>query len=665
MKKQSWSLLSLLAAGLMLCACSSSDDVVEESATTDTSSDGNTYVSVALNMGGASVTRATATYDAGESYESTVTKDNSIFLFYDSDGNYLTDGTIADFSTTESTTSESTSSSDDYAQYATVVLGPTTSIPSKMLALLNVGADSDLPTNLKNKSLSDVYSVTTSYLPTSSTSEGSTTWSGFIMANALQYSADDDGNNAFTYGVDINENAITTSETDAKGNTTAQEIYVEREVAKVTIETAIEADDGVYSVDLTSSSDESSSESSKSRYLYTASGDGTTSLGSVTVNVVIDGWTINAINSTGHVLKNYDSEWSPGTDWYESTSGYSNRLFWAKDDNYTYSSTDAVTITGSESTTGGTTDITYSYSGTGVFKDLTYKTYAEAKKAGTSTDAAYYHENTAPYDAQVAFNDGGEQACVPTLLLATHLTIGVTSSESTTTYDLSVESGDDDYSTVTDLFEDCNVYYCSGSFYTLAAVEAKIAADLKTAGYYWSSDGSTKVYISGDDLTLTFAESAYDNSGRIKVTAVTVSKSGDTSSSYTLYDSDGSSATLSADDINKTSLLATSTDSDGNTTGGLFCYAGGKMYYQTPIDHLSASSDIDNSENFSSSYTFKGLVRNHSYTINIKNITGLGWPVYDEDEPLVYIPGSEKNYYVTCTINILDWYKNDTQDVTF
>ena len=662
MKKQSWSLLSLLAAGLMLCACSSSDDVVEESTTTDTSSDGNTYVSVALNMGGASVTRAAATYDAGETYESAVTKDNSIFLFYDSDGNYLTDGTIADFSTS----TESTSSSDDYAEYATVVLGPTTSIPSKMLALLNVGADTNLPSNLKNKSLSDVYSVTTSYLPTSSTSEGSTTWSGFIMANALQYSADDDGNKAFTYGVDINENAITTSETDAKNNTSAQEIYVEREVAKVTIKTEISADDD----------DESSS---KSRYLYTASSDGTTSPGSVTVNVVIDGWTINAINSSGHVLKNYDSDWSPGDGWYESTSGYSNRLFWAKDDNYTYTSTDAVTISGTESTTDGTTDITYTYTGTGVFKDLTYRTYAEAKKAGTSTDAAYYHENTAPYDAQVAFNDGGEQACVPTLLLATHLTIGVTSGETTTTYDLSVGSDDDSYSTVTALFEDCNVYYCSGSFYTLAAVEAKIAADLTTAGYYWSSDnGSTKVDISGDDLTLTFTESAYDNSGRIKVTAVTVSKSDDTSSSYTLYNSSNTSITTtneldSSSDfvtaINSTSLLKTSTDSNGNTTGGLFCYAGGKMYYQTPIEHLSASSDIDNSSNTNvsstSTYTYKGLVRNHSYTINIKDITGLGWPVYDEDEPLVYIPGSEKNYYVTCTINILDWYVNDTQDVTF
>ena len=58
-------------------------------------SDANQYMAVNIAMPGGASTKAAGDYRDGTEAESTVNVNNSIFLFYDAYGNYLTAGTIS------------------------------------------------------------------------------------------------------------------------------------------------------------------------------------------------------------------------------------------------------------------------------------------------------------------------------------------------------------------------------------------------------------------------------------------------------------------------------------------------------------------------------------------------------------------------------------------
>ena len=703
MKKQFLTLFTLLVAGLLICACSSSDDVVDVADVATTVDAGNAYVKVTLNTGNSSVTRATDTYDEGTEAERAISSTQSIFLFYDESGDYITYGTIVaddDDSSSDDSSSDSDSSEDsstDYTEYATIVLGAYNVTPTQMLAVLNIGGQDSID-QYKGLTLTEMLTKIAYDTPEYSESSSSTDY--FVMSNALRYDSDE---KSLTYGLTIDEDAIYESEEKAEEGTTSHEIFVEREVAKVKISSS-------YSSTSTDSDGNTTTNSlNNSRGFYT--GASSSEVSTATVTVDLDGLAVNAINTQGYIVKQYDEDWESNVSgWYDETTNSSNRFLWAQDANYDYSSSDGITI--STSTDNGTT--TYTTTGTGVFDGLKFLSYSDAAEAGTDASTAYYHENTAPYDAQEAFNGGGEEACVPTILAVGHITLNVvaTNDVAAGTYDLSSLS--DEGKTI---FSDGNVYMSNSSFFTLNAVKEFIVKDLGSS-YVWikgtlsgetfkASDDATAIALDADDLTLTFKEVAYDNTGRIQVASVALASSptnattttssapatraddpqyylvsvgtdDDGNTTYTAVAAAGSSSVSSNDfitAINNTSLIvtgtSTTTDDDGNTTtettGGLFCFTGGKLYYQAPIEHLSASSDIDGSESFPTSegYTFKGLVRNHYYIIDITAITGLGWPVYNVDEPLVIIPGTEKEYYINCTINVLDWYKHDTQEVEF
>ena len=598
-----------------------------------------------------------------------------------------------DDSSNDDSDSDSSDDSSDYTKYATIVLGAYNVTPTQMLAVLNIGGQDSID-QYKGLTLTEMLTKIAYDTPEyseSSDDDSSDDTDYFVMSNALRWYS----GGALTYGLTIDEDAIYESEEKAEAGSTSHKIFVEREVAKVKISSS-------YSSTSTDSDGNTTTNSlNNSRGFYT--GASSSEVSTATVTVDLDGLAVNAINTQGYIVKQYDEDWESNVSgWYDETTNSSNRFLWAQDANYDYSSSDGITI--STSTDNGTT--TYTTTGTGVFDGLKFLSYSDAAEAGTDASTAYYHENTAPYDAQEAFNGGGEEACVPTILAVGHITLNVvaTNDVAAGTYDLSSLS--DEGKTI---FSDGNVYMSNSSFFTLNAVKEFIVKDLGSS-YVWikgtlsgttvtASDGETAIALDADDLTLTFEEVALDNTGRIKVASVTLASSptnattttssapatradddpqyylvsvgtdDDGNTTYTAVAAAGSSS-VSSDDfitaINSTSLIVTGTDSDGNTTGGLFCFTGGKLYYQAPIEHLSASSDIDGSESFpSSGYTFKGLVRNHYYIIDITAITGLGWPVYNVDEPLVIIPGTEKEYYINCTINVLDWYKHDTQEVEF
>ena len=75
-------------------------------------------------------------------------------------------------------------------------------------------------------------------------------------------------------------------------------------------------------------------------------------------------------------------------------------------------------------------------------------------------------------------------------------------------------------------------------------------------------------------------------------------------------------------------------------------YKNGMTYYWTEIKHLGAP---DSTAEY-------GVVRNHVYKVNIKDITGYGTPVYDGTTDFINLEKPEDIVtYVSAQINILSW----------
>ena len=72
---------------------------------------------------------------------------------------------------------------------------------------------------------------------------------------------------------------------------------------------------------------------------------------------------------------------------------------------------------------------------------------------------------------------------------------------------------------------------------------------------------------------------------------------------------------------------------------------GGRTYYYTPIKHLGTKGSI-------AEY---GIVRNHSYQVELGSIKGFGTPVYDPDKEIDPVVPSDDLTYLAARINVLSW----------
>ena len=72
---------------------------------------------------------------------------------------------------------------------------------------------------------------------------------------------------------------------------------------------------------------------------------------------------------------------------------------------------------------------------------------------------------------------------------------------------------------------------------------------------------------------------------------------------------------------------------------------GGRTYYYTPIKHLGKPKSI-------AEY---GIVRNHSYQVELNSIKGFGTPVYDPTKVIVPVVPSDDLTYLAARINVLSW----------
>ena len=338
-------------------------------------SDANQYMAVDITMSVGSSTKAPSDYRDGSEAESTVNVKNSIFLFYDAYGNFLTSGVI--YATGDSVDDNGnlilkTANSPfvEKESHAVIVLGPTRLRPALVLAVLNY----DKCDALKNLSLAEANTQVDN-------NEILTEAGKFTMTNSVFV----DGKNI------VNATPISASsvkETKEEALKSPVQIYVEREVAKVNMK----AKDGLK-------------QTPEGKICFdTPSAESVLDGVKVSARIVVDGWAANAFNTTSYLVKDVPASWlvtNPFANWYEEAA---KRTFWAQDPNYS----------GSEEYVFGREPA----GEPGTYKNVKYLSWNDATQNKVDS-YNYMYENTT--DKASARVNGGEHANVPTILIAAHV----------------------------------------------------------------------------------------------------------------------------------------------------------------------------------------------------------------------------------------------------
>lgn len=545
-------------------------------------SDANQYMAVNLAMPVGASTKAPSDYRDGSEAESTVNVNNSIFLFYDAYGNYLTAGTISatDGSVDANGNLTLTTNPSNYVEKdskAVIVLGPTRIRPAFVLAVLNY----DKCNTLKNLSLADVHAHVDN-------NAISTEAGKFTMTNSVYV----DGKNVVN-ATPISASSVKETKEDALKSPV--QIYVEREAVKVNMK----GKDGLNKT------------AEGKIYFETANAEYVLDGVKVAARIVVDGWAVNAFNTTSYLVKNVPASWiatNPFANWYDEAA---KRTFWAQDPNYS----------GSEEYIFGRNPENES----GTYKNVQYLSWNEA--AANDVDSySYMYENTA--DKASAKVNGGELANVPTILIAAHVEMAQAGAA----------------------WKNPDLYKFGGLFYTNTSLKNYAAEQILKNKLHWeytTTEGTKTASVSPDQINIDFVANIADNSGAVKVKVAGVT-------------APAADAQLKKADntVIESANWATAVEEILNGETGfnvakneLVCYKEGKCYYQVPIKHNQAVDDV--------AY---GTVRNHIYELTLSKIAKLGNPVFNADEKLVLIPGEEKNYYVSAELKILKW-RVVTQDV--
>lgn len=416
-------------------------------------SDANQYMAVDIAMSVGSSTKAPSDYRDGSEAESTVNVKNSIFLFYDAYGNFLTSGVI---SATEGSVDENgnlkltTNNQSGYVEKeskAVIVLGPTRLRPALVLAVLNY----DNCDALRNLSLADAHTQVDNRAISIEAGK-------FTMTNSVYV----DGKNI------VNATPIAASsvkETKEEALKTPVQIYVEREVAKVNMK----AKDGLK-------------QTAEGKICFeTPNAESVLDGVKVSARIVVDGWAANAFNTTSYLVKDVPTSWlvtNPLANWYDEAA---KRTFWAQDPNYS----------GSEEYVFGRTP----EDELGTYKNVKYLSWNDA--AQNKVDSYnYMYENTT--DKASARVNGGELANVPTILIAAHVETAKTGAAWERQ----------------DIYKFGGLFYTDASLRNYAAEHILKG---KLYWEYTTAEGLKKASVLPDQVKAKFVANVADNSGSVKV----------------------------------------------------------------------------------------------------------------------------------------------------
>lgn len=170
-----------------------------------------------------------------------------------------------------------------------------------------------------------------------------------------------------------------------------------------------------------------------------------------------------------------------------------------------------------------------------------------------------------------------------------------------------------------------------GEYITIEGLKNQVASAL--ASKYYKYDGASYISILPTDIDLKQAGSADYDSYSVEYILTSAAEG----ATWKVKNDDGTTySDATAADVNGAlaSLAAALVWKDGMT------------YYFTDIKHLGSDGSV-------AEY---GVVRNHSYVVNVNGIAGLGTPVYDGDnnidEP---VRSTDTEAFISAQINILSW----------
>ena len=316
----------MLACSAMV-ACTS-EDSPEVNNGNENGAKNTSYVGVKLIMNETGSSRATTDggYKTGDPSEQNIEIDNSIFLFYDGAGNYVTFGTLVG-QVDENNTTEGNHSHNNDANINSIYGEKFIALSASEDAVKNIDQVLTIVNyhnrdGLKNKPLSEVLDIISSDENNKADARAD---ENFLMTTSVYLNSENEVVNTTA----IDDTNICATQSEAYGK--AIKIYIERAAAKVEVKSGAENASWLFSVEPTSE-DEENDENKEADIVV----DG--ELTPVYVKVL--GWTINNYNTEGYLVKKIEETATPFTDWNNVTDF---RSYWAWDTNYNYEGSPTIT----------------------------------------------------------------------------------------------------------------------------------------------------------------------------------------------------------------------------------------------------------------------------------------------------------------------------------
>ncbi len=592
-----------------LVGCTNEDVIDNPNENPVNGADGKVYMAVKLDISDAPTSRATEDggYNTGLTAEQAIFPGNSIFLFYDEAGKWVTSGVVQK----QTANPEHGVTGVDIHNQACVVLAGTDDGIKKITQVLTVLNYNDIE-SLLQKDLNDALDELAN-----ATTEADGTEDGFLMSTAVYTDANNTTKNNVAPNNANGDIICNTTAIDANTHFKTTEIqamedspviiHVERVAAKVQV-------------------------LAKETYAIEEEGEETTTQGDIHLNGVpkevtinILGWKLNNINETTSIVKNI-AKWNSADPfngwnitWTNGTATYG-RSFWAEGTKYGYK--------GYDTADGNTHELT------------AYK-FSDADNVATSdvTTAAYEYCWEQTVETAKA-GRGTELPNVTTVLIAAQFT-----------FDEAVEG--------TDYFKYNGVYFTENEFKKI------ILNQIKSLGYKtYGSKAQPKLDENGNELkdennnTITVDVTGYWD---LDVEDLKIVTDGSLAGILVTVDSDNKYYTTSTDadgNITATEVEQKTINDKITTEAATYLgenvegYVDGKCYYQIPIEHYPSTNAAP----------LYGVVRNHWYQLSINKVKHIGEAVYNPEVAIPQIPAKDTEYYLAAELHVLSW-KVVEQDV--
>lgn len=631
-------LFGAMASGLLLTACSSDaplgpdDNGVAEN-------DQTLYVRMTIH--GSDMTRAAGDdgtpvegtdFEAGTTDESKV--NNAYFVFYDANGNVV--GDIVNVSLGTGTDGNSGTVETVYKSTVAVSVPKSQAKPTQVICYINPLS----PASLKSD-LNTVQTVTRAEVQSAN---------GFPMSNSVYYATNTSAEPEIAVSVK-GKLYDTLEDAEAEGSE-AVDIYVERYASKLKFTAAEAAAYKTHTAVVTTT--------------------GTSTETPVTLNFVADHWALNAEATSTYVVKSFrapsetgqmlgtnytysELNTAIGGNWTWNAPNY-HRSYWAVSPAYFTNKYPVVADDLDEATWAG---------------QQKYYTLKELNDGagfdGNDAAAKYFRETTVGTRALKSENP---RAAMPAVILVGHYTVsvngGAASQQSFYTYlrgsdnkplvyfeadpttGASTVAGGE--SMLNRFFNAVTILFKKNADGTYSRLDPSNNADNATLRQYLEIADPQVEDMAARMRTLQFKEDANPTS---------------------IYIASGNGYQAIGNGEGQVSI-AEANSMLLQQVGTCAYYLNGSAYFNIPVLHYGwyrTANAANQAAGATGNITWKnvsvgdfGMVRNHSYSINVSKITGLGTGIAGENDPIIP-PADTQDQYVSYKVNILKWAVVPQQNV--